>query len=167
MKGATANETPCLSVLQPFASAIMFGPKDVENRSRAIFNVPPGGVWVGIHASKGPKPGGGISTQEFIDNDREDYADEWPGVWDVTDWHLGCVLGVVHVVRRVDINPNMPDEQQLEAAQEQLGAWATGPICYVLGEKRPLAKPMPARGALGLWRPQPDVAAALAALVSR
>jgi hypothetical protein len=64
----------CLSLLQPYASALVVGPKDVENRSRCVFRVPPGGCVVGIHASRG-----------WWDADLAAMAEDWPWLWRFAD----------------------------------------------------------------------------------
>lgn len=156
----------CLSLTQPWASAVMVGPKDVENRSKPIFAVPSGGMWIGIHASTTRRLYG-MDPDKQIATEYESIAEDWPEGPGDRGFPMGCVLGVVRVERRVDFNPNLPDVALIREAHDQLGVWANGPVCYVLGEKRPLDTPIICKGALGLWPPPPTVGDALERLVRR
>lgn len=91
-----------LSLLQPYASLIVVDPKVcprkvVENRPRMIFHPPPGGVWVGVHASKG------WYADRWGDNDAIAWMDRmtkvFPG-WSrlIVTAPRGALLGVMHVV---------------------------------------------------------------------
>lgn len=147
------NDIRCISLLQPYASAIVSGPKRVENRPRSLFQVPPGGIWVGIHASKG-----------WWDVDWSLWRREWASSSMLkSDYPRGCVVGVAHFSGVRTFHEAVP----VDLIVAELGRWAFGPVCYLIDDARALPTPIPAKGALGLWRPQPDVAAALAALVSR
>lgn len=145
----------CLSLLQPYADAYANGPKDVENRSRKLFNVPPGGMWVGIHASLG-----------WWD---VDLSELWPEAPTRATARRGVVLGVVHIARCEVFDGEQLDELPFgsQTILEKLGPWAFGPVCYVADRKIPLAEPMPCKGARGLWTPPEHIGNALDALIVR
>lgn len=100
--------THALTVLQPFASAIIDGPKRVENRDWR-FKVPAGGRWIGVHAGKEwwshAEAAGGRCAADLI----EEWADRpdplWPqqGIWPEarnyypTNMGLGVLIGAMHV----------------------------------------------------------------------
>lgn len=126
-----------LSIRQPFALALAVGVKDVENRPRPL-GIREGGQWVLIHASSA-----------FYFSKRQ-----WRGEWmrihhlwpnlpeDIDDFVFGAILGLAFVSREVrfeDLTKPSP--------------WACGPVCLEITEARPFSKPIPASGALGLWRP--------------
>lgn len=142
----------CISLLQPYASAIIVGPKRVENRPRSMFAVPEGGIWVGIHASKG-----------WWDIDWSLWRRDWPTASMLQrDYPRGVVLGAAHVVAVHKYAETVP----VEKIAADLGAWAFGPVCYVIDDVRALPTPIACKGALGFWAPPADVAAALDALVA-
>lgn len=141
----------CLSLLQPYASAIIVGPKRVENRPRTIFNVPADGVWIGIHSSKG-----------WWDIDWSLWRRDWPEASMLQrDYPRGVVLGAAHVVSRRVYDEAVP----VETIAADLGAWAFGPVCYVLDNVVALPEPMPCKGALGLWAPPAEIGRMLDQLV--
>lgn len=166
-----------LTVRQPWAAAIIYLGKPVENRSRNV-----AGSWrglVAIHAA-GPKRAdlayiNGALESPYFDTTvlREKYKaavqDPWwglvggPGGLPVVS---GSVLGVVDLV---DVH-------------SWHDCWATGPLdddesrmCspwampghhhLVLRDPRPLRVPVRARGRLGLWRPDEDLTSAIWAQV--
>ena len=77
---------------------------------------------------------------------------------DATHLPLGAVLGAVELVACERIAPFDP------AAAGNPDPWRW-PWAWVVGRRVALAEPLPARGALGLWRPDDDVRAALVAAI--
>ena len=111
-----------LSVKQPWAWAIMHAGKDVENRRRRV-NVR---GTIAIHASASPP-----SEADFEE------LEELVGRPVPRTLPIGCVLGTVEVKDCVEDSPSK---------------WAQGgSFHWVLGDAKPLDKPIPAKGAVGFW----------------
>jgi hypothetical protein len=120
-------EIRALTVRQPWANAIAYGNKRVENRTWSADRA--AGKLIAIHAGKG--------------HDLDAMPPEgctWP---EVPDLSLGAVLAVATVTGSC-----VPWECDGECSP-----WAIrGQDHWHLEDVRPLAKPVPCRGALGLWR---------------
>jgi ASCH domain len=115
----------CLTVRQPFAWAIIQGPKRIENRSRPTSHRGP----LAIHA--------GLTKAEFKGRDFYDLMPGLPGHDDLT---YGAIIGFVDVV----------DCLPFEAAKDQPFAEPLG-WCWILANPRPLDEPVPMMGRLGLF----------------
>lgn len=145
-----------ISILQPYASAIISGPKRVENRGTVVWRPPRGGHWVAVHASKG-----------WYDVDPWSWDVIWPESPDLDDeaaWTRGAILGVMHVA---EVRSYASRGDVAGAARMYHGPWAFGPVCYLIDDVRALREPIPARGALGLWAVPGEHHAALDGLVTR
>lgn len=122
-----------LTIRQPWAWAIMEGVKDVENREWTTDYRGP----LLIHAAKAPaftwSPG-----QMFPDGETK-----MPPMEEV---EFGAVLGIVDLDDVVDPEDYPPDDP-----------WASGPYCWSLADPRRLEAPIACKGALGLWKPPPEV----------
>jgi hypothetical protein len=154
-----------LTVRQPWAWAIVHGGKDVENRVRPLgpYRGP-----VAIHVSKTP--------------DRDSYADPnveaayqlWMSMWGpdpdgmraLDDWSwvdgltaFGQVIGIVDLV---DVHADCTEHVDGYGHTPTCSKWAM-PDHYhlVLANPRPLPRPIPATGRLGLWRPDDALLAAI------
>jgi len=116
---------PALSIQQPWAWAILYAGKDVENRKwKTAFR-----GRVVIHASK---------TYD----------------WDGHNWLLnegyhvpppdtlprGANVGEATIVDCVEVN-----------GADRFSAWAFGPFAFLLDDPEPYADPIPQRGALGFF----------------
>jgi hypothetical protein len=110
--GFTEAKVPkqALSVRQPWASAIIHGPKRVENRTWAR-KLPPGGLWLAVHAASALD-----GTQEDVrgwlavvlgrPNRRPPPHPQlarlhglWPSAPPLAALPLGAIIGAVHVHR--------------------------------------------------------------------
>lgn len=124
-----------LTVRQPWAWAIIHGGKDVENRSRNIAGSYRGPV--AIHAA--------ATTIAAFDGR---HPDLWP--FDLTKHVFGSIIGVVDLVDvHHDDGPGPYDGPNgcCSSPWHEDGVWH-----LVLANPRPLAEPIPYRGALGLRR---------------
>lgn len=126
---------------QPWASAIIPGPKGIENRPRRLMRIPEGGIWIAVHAGITMDWGAVPWVRE-----------RWPEMPDPKMLPLGAILGLMHVVRWASV----VDGQQV-LPWRPLGcmdddAWATGPECAVIDDKRALPEPILCRGMMGAWR---------------
>jgi hypothetical protein len=138
------NPLSALTLHQPWATAIVDGPKRIENRSWS----PParllGGGFIAIHAGKTFDP----EALEWIVEDE---------LWAQAprrraEYPAGAIVGVAEVIGVADI-----ERDPTHAAA--LDPWACGPRCWLLGRVWGLAEPVPSRGAQGLWPVDDDVAA--------
>lgn len=137
-----------LTVRQPWAWAIIHGGKNVENRRRSLG--PYRGL-VAIHAGIGEYVKGTAAGEAL----KAAHGTEIP-----TTLHFGAVIGVVDLV---DVCASSWAQMDAEQAVCCLSRWAQMPpeggvIHHLhLHNPRPLARPIPARGRLGLWRPDTDL----------
>jgi hypothetical protein len=116
-----------LSIQQPWAWAILYAGKRVENRS--WYTRFRGRIWIhaGLH----------------VDSDSiEDLADEIRRVPEPRPPAFrGAIVGqarIVDCIRAQDV----PAEQR---------SWANGPWCFILEDVEPVAAPIPLKGRLGLF----------------
>ncbi|MFF6844638.1 hypothetical protein ACFY8X_38610 [Streptomyces tanashiensis] len=119
-----------LTIRQPYADAIVWGTKRTENRSRPI---PAAhlGTTILIHAAKAPHASGVVAS---------DFTNAtWP---DTRSAIIGtAVLDSCH-----------------QATDDCCTPWGVvGHWHWQLRDCRPLLRPVPAAGALGLWAPSHDV----------
>jgi hypothetical protein len=135
-----------LTLQQPYATSVAIGPKRIENRPRPTVPrpLPPGGLWIALHAGKGWYPGGIKAVREV-----------WPECPDPREMPLGALLGVMRI-DRVEMYSRHTFSSDL---------WAFGPWCLTIGEVRRLDQPIPCRGLLGCWPVPAEHVAALLALV--
>jgi hypothetical protein len=134
------NTIPCLSLWQPWATAMLYGPKDLENRPWPIRHR--GRLLV--HAAK--------SKNDM----RPDVFAQIRKLWPAFDRYpvpMGAIVGVVNVTGCGQVR-NFPGNP-----------WAWGPWCHVWADRRAFRTPIPWKGAQGLFAvPAEVVAEQLAAL---
>ncbi len=143
--------THALSIMQPWAGAIVHGPKRIENRTWRPLQLKDGPFAIWIHASAKPdRDAIELPTPvlwHWIEGRDRWSADTLPA-WGLT---CGAIIGaaVVYSVRdRVD---DLPEGQ---------AEWWAGPLAWVLRDVVALQEPVRASGRLSLWRPTPEVQAA-------
>lgn len=133
-----------LTVRNPWAWAIIFGGKDVENRSVRTSHV---GA-VAIHTAKAVDTEGMYSHLVQAAIDECNTAQVIPGqlIPRADMEQLGNVIGLV------DINPVHRADQCRDQHGDLCSPWAQdGMWHWPLTNPQPLMKPIPAKGALGLW----------------
>jgi hypothetical protein len=108
-----------LTVVQPWAWAIIHGLKRIENRSKLTNYRGP----LLIHAGKS----------------RSRLGHYGPGEPDHLHLDFGTIIGVVELVDCIPV------------AQVRDQPFAEGPWCWILENPRPLAQPIPWRGALSFF----------------
>jgi hypothetical protein len=140
-----------LSVRQPFATLILLGIKQVENRTWPIRQL----GRIGIHAAASPVGRGWhdifecprpVAPDEVIGLGPDVYGLACAGV-DLPAWNdlkLGCVLGSVEVYDCLSL-------EQYQARTREPSPFASGPFCWLLRAPRLLRTPVPAKGKLSLW----------------
>lgn len=132
-----------LTVRQPWASAIVLGPKRVENRS---WHIRPG--WVAIHA--------GASMDRLDPESWEAIADLWPEMPPRAELPLGKVIGAAHFTGSVayaDRPWDWLDQREDWSVEDAV----LNLIDCVFALPEPLAR----KGALGLWRADEEIVAAV------
>ena len=130
------TRAPALTVWQPHATLIMLGHKRYETRHWA----PPLaliGREFAIHA--------GVSRKTMHLCDAEPFRSRLAG----RDLPIGTVLGTARLARVVRMTDAFCDE--LEDEERAFGHFAPGRFAWEFDEHRPLAQPLPYRGAQGVW----------------
>lgn len=129
-----------LTIHQPWASAIVDGPKRVENRKfRPRQELP---MDIAIHAGLHSP-----DEQTIFDVQR---------LWlrcpeHAKDFQKGAVLGVATII-------SIMDEAEAKGwLRHRL--WTVGPLCWELDNVRRLLRPVPCKGRLSLWTLPDDVEA--------
>lgn len=140
-----------ITVRQPWAWAIVHGGKDVENRTRSLgpYRGP-----VAIHAGLDDADEAPPSLWlQHADHYRRTHPHRDP---DVIHSERGVIIGVVDLV---DVHEATPPEVEWCGCS----AWAERFYVHhlVLANPRPLARPIPWRGALGLWRVPDELEASI------
>jgi hypothetical protein len=142
-----------LTVQQPWAWAIVHGGKDVENRTQAWGYRGPLAIHAGQRFSERGRESP-LVVRAVGDAMRRDAA---------ADFVYGAIIGVVDLV---DAHPWY---DCIDAGDDMCSAWAETSyaehggrtrrdiVHLVLANPRPLAEPVPCRGALGLWTVPPGV----------
>lgn len=134
-----------ISVRQPWAWAILHG-KPVENRGKPW----PLGEYA-LHASKLPAPAkDGTVPYTFMEQVWEARSMarrtglDWTGILTYESLYAtsGAIIGVIEVV---------------DCVTSHSSPFFCGPIGLVLANVRPLAKPIPCKGALGAWAVPPEI----------
>mgnify|MGYP006320865015 FL=1 len=129
-----------LSLLQPWATLVAIGAKQIETRSWATSYRGP----VAIHASLGfPRSARNLCFEEpFCD------ALQAAGYLDVLDLPRGVIIATATIEAIVPMRElvAMPTEPE-----RSFGDYAPGRFAWFLGDINPLVVPIPAKGKLGLW----------------
>jgi hypothetical protein len=132
---ASPDDVRVLSIRQPWAWAISTGRKKVENRTWATKYQGP----IYIHASLQRDTDG---WEDLKREHRINVPEDLP---------RGAIVAVARLVKVVDAKSG-----------RRFGKWFQGPKGWVLADVRPLKKPVPAVGMLGLWRPSAELRRAVA-----
>lgn len=167
------GELRALTVRQPWAWAIIHGGKGVENRTRNIAGAYRGPVAihaglqiddaydsrlisqaVGMLARTNPGGPGLRNVAQYAGDSptADNSIYEWFG-------NLGAVIGVVDLV---GVHPDCTERVEGHGHTPTCSPWAMADRYHlILTNPRPLPVPIPARGRLGLWRPDADLLAAI------
>lgn len=141
-----------LSLLQPFASLLAHGKKRIETRSWR----PPAsliGQVLAIHASaRFPRECIELCFQMPFRAALVACGYTTPG-----ELPRGAVIGTATLVecRSTSAGPNEPTARwvnKLDADEEEFGDYSPGRFGWFFAEFAPFEAPVPARGALGIWR---------------
>lgn len=144
-----------LTVRQPWAWAIVHGSKDVENRTRNIAGSYRGPV--AIHAGLAKFEQHNMASRALRDTHGTEVD---------TRVLYGAVIGVVDLI---DVHHAPDDGDSLwccggtdEEGARPCSEWAMANHHHlILANPRALARPIPAKGHLGLWTPDDALAAAI------
>lgn len=133
----------CITLRQPWAALVIYGGKDIENRAQNILGTYRGPL--AIHAGQQPD-----LEAMAVFRDMQGVPAEAQAAMDVR----GAMLGTTTVR---GVHPWMP-MGCCTSFWAQPRAWH---LELDVNAVRPLPEPVPARGALGLWRPDRALYAAL------
>lgn len=132
-----------LSVRQPWAQAIVDGHKDVENRSMGFTLGYRGRLWIAATKT--------VSVRGLLD----------PKITAQQEYVKGAIIGYASVV---DAHLSHPDHQCCDSEWAELtyiaadGSEKRNLVHLLLENPVKLDDPIPAKGRLGLWKPDPDLA---------
>lgn len=130
------TEMRALTIRQPWAWAVLYAGKDIENRSW----LPPAhvmGVRIAIHAAK-------AHDRAAYEAFHELYGREAP-----EDLPRGVFVGTAIVAGWVD---DMGACSHTDMRDYRNSRWFMGPIGWVMREPRPVERLVECAGALGIWR---------------
>jgi hypothetical protein len=140
-----------ITVRQPWAWAIIYGAKDVENRAQTWSYRGP----LAIHAGTTWSPQGEVDDRVWNALCRTWHADAWrcENVHDAPSarpdrFPFGVIIGVADLTDVHRAGEGCCDSPWADA--EYHGKPSTH---LVLADPQPIATPIPARGSLGLWMP--------------
>ncbi len=133
-----------LSLIEPWASLVVFGVKKVETRSWGTGHR----GRIAIHASMSKEA---IKDPDYTLGMFEDAEIAVPAKFPIyrTDYNLGHILGIVDLVGCEAMTPRL-----IECAPKRekvFGAWQEGRYAWHLSLVRRFAMPVQCKGALGLW----------------
>lgn len=174
-RGIQGDEMKALTLTQPWVTLVAIGAKQIETRSWATKYRGP----IAIHAGVGLGPVGGsralrelIRSQPFFDNlipivVRVD--EQFPIESIVKSLPFGAVIATANLtaVHCIPATPmhfprGVPESHMLASypivlppfqddQERAFGDYTPGRYAWVLSDVEELSKPIPARGALGLW----------------
>ena len=164
-------ELRCATLTQPWASLVAINAKHYETRGWSTKYRGP----LGIHAAKGwTRDDKELCREQPFAEVLCDAGLTTLGHIDRLRGHVLCVVDLVDVLwtgfggvgrhdlrrRVIDLNP-----LTVEPAEHEwdFGNYGRDRYVWILRNLRPLATPVPAKGALGLWTPLDDARAAIAA----
>lgn len=128
-----------ISIQQPYAEAIIDGPKRVENRSRRLGL---DGRWVWVQASRSFY----FAREVWEGGTRDEIRAMWPEApLDPRHYTYGALLGA------------MLCGQSYDAQAHPCDVWEFGPVCTPILAVVKLSEPYLCPGRLGLWTPPESV----------
>ena len=140
-----------ITVRQPWAWAIVHGGKDVENRTRNIAGAYRGPV--AIHA------GEAFATEGFKDPTYQAARNAAGPVVRQVVLNRGSIIGMVALM---DVHLSATHEERWNVElerREQCSPWAMVDHYHLVFENPRAIDPIPAKGKLGLWRPDAELLA--------
>lgn len=129
-----------LSIRQPWASAIVDGPKRIENRTWKRNHA---GFYIAIHAGKS------FEADAHCDIAIARLWDDMPR--EKVDFTLGAIIGIARVARFVRFVPSEGHYAYKLYQDDAHRPWMAGPWCWVLEDVIALDEPIPMKGQLGLF----------------
>jgi hypothetical protein len=131
-----------LTLTQPWATLVAIGAKRIETRSWSTKYRGP----LAIHAAKGfPK----AARQFTLEPACYEVVRVGGKILNGAAYPLGCIVAICHLVDCLEVGE--VGQFQLTTQELSLGNYTRGRFAWLLEAVRPLAEPIPAKGALSLW----------------
>lgn len=128
-----------LSIKQPWASMIIDGPKNIENRTwKRKLSIEPCNNWMFVHASKQ------FDTKKNLGICKPNIQTELKK-WDIRSFPTSSIIGLMHI-RNIEANCELDKH-----------FWATGPFCWHIDAVIKFNNPIHVNGTLGQWRPPKEI----------
>lgn len=158
MTGLGERETlAALSIRQPFADALCWAGRDVENLAGPLGYIGP----IAIHASRTWFDVDSATFRQIMDLVQARTRRPWDVEAPRRRVHIVAVANLVGSHRAGDLRVGCDSRTGLCSPWAQRGRWH-----HQFTDVRPLDEPVPCRGARGLWRLPPDVDERVRAQVS-
>lgn len=148
-----------ITITQPWATLVAIGAKHIETRSWSTHYRGP----LAIHAAKGLSPVGGMAGLCELCYEKPFYdALQAAGIRRATRLPFGAIVATCQLVdvRIIGQEENgdatiLADDMRsffpILGNERAFGDYSPGRYAWLLADVKPLAEPIPARGALGLW----------------
>ncbi len=130
-----------LTLYQPWAMLAAIGAKRNETRSWPTHYRGP----LAIHSSKKFT----IAMKNLIYTNKF-FRSALAGLG-IEDFPLGCVVAIVDLKGVVPILADAPTWQLLSDEERAFGDFSAGRFAWILNDVKKLERPIPAKGAMGLW----------------
>jgi hypothetical protein len=167
-----------ITLTQPWATLVAIGAKTIETRSWSPSAHVARGITLAIHAGQGLGPVGGLrglmevsrlepfrSTllEAGILGTPELPRGQIVAVATLDGWApTGTGIGAGEIVEHIDA-AGRSASRTVDSYERAFGDYSAGRWLWMLTSVRPLAAPVPCKGALGLWEVPPDALAQIEA----
>lgn len=135
----SAKTMPAITLLEPWATALL-GPKDIENRTWMLPDRYVGRT-IAIHASKRWSKADADAYLQIAERAGVDPGIAYMMAQRVSHT-LGCIIGVATFGARVTVSRS---------------PWFFGPVGWSKVSAQAIRRPIPCRGALGIWQLPEDI----------
>lgn len=141
------GKMPCLSIAQPFCSAILLGKKTIELRTwgtryKGLIALHAGTKWYG-----GIKLPGKVTERELRPIVR--FVKQYGLPARIDEYPTGAIVGVARLVRCSTFTPE--GYERLKDQHCSDAKWTPGEFGWLFEDVQALAEPIPVRGYLGLF----------------
>ncbi|RIB08409.1 hypothetical protein C2G38_2045194 [Gigaspora rosea] len=169
MESSSVENKPifhALTVMEPFATCIIHGPKRLENRTYPLdissliaksgANVPNKGVWIAIHVSS--------SKRNLNKNDptcliiKLQCWEQLPSADELKQKNnFGKIIGVARFIVCLKAD-DVPDDNVWKGDDGGSGSGKKQRYCWIIDEVKALEKPVECKGNTGIWQVDDQIA---------